>query len=53
MQRHRLGARPPYKTVGLVTIVVTGLLGFLLYGQFRGEFTPKTTLTMVAPGRAW
>ncbi len=49
MQRHRLGARPPYKTVGLVTIVVTGLVGFLLYGRFRGYFTPKTTLTMVAP----
>jgi phospholipid/cholesterol/gamma-HCH transport system substrate-binding protein len=39
---------PPYKTVGLVTIVVMGLLGLVLYSQFRGDFTPKTKLTLVA-----
>ncbi|MEM6108150.1 MCE family protein [Mycobacterium sp. 050272] len=38
---------PPYKTVGLVTIVVMGLIGLVLYSQFRGDLTPKTTLTMV------
>ncbi|SOX56106.1 virulence factor Mce family protein [Mycobacterium ahvazicum] len=40
---------PPYKTVGLVTIVVMGLIGLVLYSQFRGDFTPKTKLTLVAP----
>ena len=39
---------PPYKTLGLVTIVVMGLLGLVLYSQFRGDLTPKTKLTMVA-----
>jgi phospholipid/cholesterol/gamma-HCH transport system substrate-binding protein len=39
---------PPYKTVGLVTIVVMGLIGLVLYSQFRGDLTPKTKLTMVA-----
>jgi phospholipid/cholesterol/gamma-HCH transport system substrate-binding protein len=31
-----------------VTIVVTGLIGLLLYLQFRGALTPSTKLTMVA-----
>jgi phospholipid/cholesterol/gamma-HCH transport system substrate-binding protein len=39
---------PPYKTVGLVTIVVMGLIGLVLYSQFRGDLTPRTKLTMVA-----
>ncbi|MFZ1174847.1 MAG: MCE family protein [Mycobacterium sp.] len=39
---------PPYKTVGLMTIVVMGLVGLLLYLQFRGDLTPTTKLTMVA-----
>src|SRR5271157_3655291 len=39
---------PPYKTVGLVTIVVMGLVGLVLYMQFRGDLTPNTKLTMVA-----
>ncbi len=39
---------PPYKTVGLVTVVIVGLVGSLLYLQFRGELTPTTKLTMVA-----
>jgi phospholipid/cholesterol/gamma-HCH transport system substrate-binding protein len=38
---------PPYKTVGLVTIVVMGLIALVLYSQFRGDLTPKTKLTMV------
>lgn len=49
MEPRRLGARPPYKAVGLVTIVVMGLVGVVLYLQFRGDLTPKTKLTMVAP----
>lgn len=39
---------PPFKTVGLVTIVVMGLIGLVMYLQFRGDLTPKTKLTMVA-----
>jgi phospholipid/cholesterol/gamma-HCH transport system substrate-binding protein len=48
MELRRSGARPPFKTVGLVTIVVMGLIGLVLYLQFRGDLTPKTKLTMVA-----
>jgi phospholipid/cholesterol/gamma-HCH transport system substrate-binding protein len=48
MKPRRLGARPPYKTIGLVTIAVMGLVGLAFYLQFRGELTPKTKLTMVA-----
>lgn len=48
MESGRLRTRPPYKTAGLVTIVVAGLLGLLLYLQFRGDLTPKTKLTMLA-----
>jgi MlaD protein len=39
---------PPYKTVGLVTILVMGLIGLVLYSEFRGDLTPRTKLTMVA-----
>ena len=39
---------PPYKTVGLVTILVMGLIGLVLYSEFRGDFAPRTKLTMVA-----
>ncbi|BBX76121.1 MCE family protein [Mycobacterium shinjukuense] len=42
-------SRPPFKTIGLVALVVLGLTGAMLYGQFRGMFIPKTTLTMIAP----
>ncbi|MGV0624038.1 MlaD family protein, partial [Mycobacterium kansasii] len=49
MEPRRLRERPPYKTVGLVTIVVMALIVLLLYGQFRGDLTPITQLTMVAP----
>ncbi len=48
MEPRRSRARPPYKTAGLVTIVVTGMIGLLLYLQFRGDLTPSTKLTMVA-----
>jgi phospholipid/cholesterol/gamma-HCH transport system substrate-binding protein len=48
MERRRSRPPPPYKTVGLVTIVVMGLLGLALYAEFRGDLTPKTKLTMVA-----
>ncbi|OBF49606.1 MCE-family protein MCE1A [Mycobacterium sp. 852002-53434_SCH5985345] len=48
MERRRLRRGPPYKTVGLVTVIIMGLAGSLLYLQFRGDLTPTTKLTMVA-----
>ncbi|MCA2243759.1 MCE family protein [Mycobacterium sp. WUMAC-067] len=33
---------------GVILVVVCGLVLLLVYLQFRGEFTPKTELTMVA-----
>lgn len=49
MERRRSGARPPYRTIGLVALVALALVLGALYWQFRGNFTPKTKLTMVAP----
>jgi phospholipid/cholesterol/gamma-HCH transport system substrate-binding protein len=40
---------PPYKTAGLVLLVVAAVLLGLLYHQFRGGFTAKTPLTMMSP----
>jgi phospholipid/cholesterol/gamma-HCH transport system substrate-binding protein len=39
----------PYKTAGLVLLVIAAVLLGLLYHQFRGDFTSKTPLTMVSP----
>jgi phospholipid/cholesterol/gamma-HCH transport system substrate-binding protein len=40
---------PPYKTVAAAFLVVAAVVLALVWFQFRGEFTPKTHLTMVAP----
>ena len=40
---------PPYKTTATAGLVVAAIVLGLVWMQFRGEFTPKTTLTMVAP----
>ncbi|MGD1241132.1 MCE family protein [Mycobacterium seoulense] len=48
MERRRLRRGPPHKAVGLVAVAVMGLVGSLLYLQFRGDLTPTTKLTMVA-----
>jgi phospholipid/cholesterol/gamma-HCH transport system substrate-binding protein len=48
MERRHLRRGPPYKSIGLVTVVLMGLVGSLLYLQFRGDLTPMTKLTMVA-----
>src|ERR1700722_14226298 len=48
MKPRRLGARPPYKTIGLGTIVGMVLVGLVLYLQCRGDLAPRTELTMVA-----
>ena len=39
---------PPLKTAFAITAVVTTILVVLVYMQFRGEFAPKTQLTMVS-----
>jgi phospholipid/cholesterol/gamma-HCH transport system substrate-binding protein len=39
---------PPYKLAGVGSLVIAVLLFVLVYGQFRGDYTPKTTLTMLA-----
>jgi phospholipid/cholesterol/gamma-HCH transport system substrate-binding protein len=40
---------PPYKTTAVVfSVVVAAVLAFV-WVQFRGQLTPKTSLTMVAP----
>ena len=39
---------PPYKLAGVALLVVGLVALVLVYGQFRGDFTPKTKLTMVA-----
>jgi phospholipid/cholesterol/gamma-HCH transport system substrate-binding protein len=39
---------PPFKTAGLVLVVASVVVLVLVYFQFRGNFTPKTQLTMVA-----
>jgi phospholipid/cholesterol/gamma-HCH transport system substrate-binding protein len=39
---------PRYKTVAAVALVVLALLGVLVFVQFRGGFTPKASLTLMA-----
>ena len=40
---------PPYKLAAVGMLVIAAVVFYLVYGQFRGNFTPKTKLTMVAP----
>jgi phospholipid/cholesterol/gamma-HCH transport system substrate-binding protein len=40
--------RPPLKLAGVVFLVLAIVLVTLVYLQFRGDLTPKTTLTMVS-----
>ncbi|WP_319436126.1 MCE family protein [Mycobacterium sp. RTGN5] len=40
--------RPPLKLAGAVFLVLAIVLVTLVYMQFRGDLTPKTTLTMVS-----
>jgi phospholipid/cholesterol/gamma-HCH transport system substrate-binding protein len=44
-------SRPPYKTAGAVLLVLSAVVLVAVYYQFRGGFTTKTQLTMIA-GRA-
>jgi phospholipid/cholesterol/gamma-HCH transport system substrate-binding protein len=40
---------PPYKTAALGMLLVAVLVLFCVFWQFRGNFTEKTSLTMLAP----
>jgi phospholipid/cholesterol/gamma-HCH transport system substrate-binding protein len=40
---------PPYKTAGLVLVIVAAGVLALTYGLFRGNFTSTTPLTMTSP----
>jgi len=40
---------PPYKTAGLVVLIVAAGILAATYHQFRGDFTSKTPLTMISP----
>jgi phospholipid/cholesterol/gamma-HCH transport system substrate-binding protein len=39
---------PPYKLAGVGIFVIAALVFVLVYGQFRGDFTSKAKLTMLA-----
>ena len=39
---------PPYKLAGIALLIISAVILALVYGQFRGNFTPKTRLTMLA-----
>lgn len=39
----------PYKTAGIVVLLVSALVLWLVYLQYKGDFTPKTQLTMMSP----
>ncbi|WAJ45614.1 MCE family protein [Mycobacterium sp. Aquia_216] len=39
---------PPYKLAGVGLLVIAAVIFVLVYGQFRGDFTPKVKLTMLA-----
>jgi phospholipid/cholesterol/gamma-HCH transport system substrate-binding protein len=37
---------PPYKLAAVGVLIVAAVVLYLVYGEFRGSFTPKTKLTM-------
>src|ERR1700754_3249713 len=41
--------KAPYKTAGVVLLIVSVGVLALTYGLFRGDFTSKTPLTMISP----
>jgi phospholipid/cholesterol/gamma-HCH transport system substrate-binding protein len=40
--------KPPYKLAAIALLVVAAVALVLVYGQFRGDFTEKTRLTMLS-----
>jgi phospholipid/cholesterol/gamma-HCH transport system substrate-binding protein len=39
---------PPYLLAGLVLLLITGLVGWLVWSQFRGDFESKESLKLLA-----
>lgn len=39
---------PPYRVAGALLLVILGVVGWFIYGQFRGSFTAKTQLTLLS-----
>ena len=39
---------PPYKLAGVVMLVIAVVIVVLVYLQFRGDFLPRTQLTVMA-----
>src|SRR5262245_14807285 len=39
---------PPYKLAGIVLLIIAVVIVALVYLQFRGDFMPKTQLTMLS-----
>ena len=39
---------PPYKALAVAGLMVLALIGALVFVQFRGGFTPKQSLTLIA-----
>jgi phospholipid/cholesterol/gamma-HCH transport system substrate-binding protein len=40
--------KPPYKTAGLVLLLIVAIVAVLVWFQFRGAFSPKEQLTMLS-----
>ena len=40
--------RPPYKAAGAVFLTIVAVAAVLIFAQFRGHFTPKTQVTLLA-----
>ncbi|HET9877512.1 MAG TPA: MCE family protein [Mycobacterium sp.] len=38
----------PYRVAGVAVVLVAALVGWLVYMQYRGNFTPETQLTMLS-----
>jgi phospholipid/cholesterol/gamma-HCH transport system substrate-binding protein len=39
---------PPYKTAGAALLILVGFVAWFIYGEFRGDFSNKTQLTLLA-----
>ena len=41
--------RPPYKTAGVVFLLIASVIAAFIYLQFRGDLAAKTQLTLLSP----
>src|ERR1700755_3207384 len=39
---------PPYMLAAIGMLIILAVIFFFVFGEFRGSFTPKTKVTMVA-----